>query len=98
MRHSVSLSPLRACLRICTVVTLASGLIAAIPQIANNPGSAVTLLAQQLPSASTFFLTFFVTSLFSGAAGMLLQVVPLVLFYVFLMLLGSTPRKCVLKA
>ena len=39
------------------IVTLASGLVASIPLIANNPGSAVTLLATQLPLASTFFLT-----------------------------------------
>jgi hypothetical protein len=42
------------------IVTLASGLVKAIPAIAKNPGSAVTLLATQLPAASTFFLTYFV--------------------------------------
>jgi hypothetical protein len=49
------------------IVTLASGLVKAIPAIAQNPGSAVTLLATQLPAASTFFLTYFVRpfSLFS---------------------------------
>lgn len=42
------------------IVTLASGLVNAIPKIASNPGSAVTILATQLPAASTFFLTYFV--------------------------------------
>ena len=42
------------------IVTLASGLVAAIPQIAQNPASAVTLLAENLPKASTFFLTYIV--------------------------------------
>lgn len=74
------------------IVTLASGLVSAIPQIAKNPGSAVTLLATQLPAASTFFLTYFVTVSLSGAAGALLQVARLVLYYVKLVLLGSTPR------
>ncbi|SCV74185.1 BQ2448_6617 [Microbotryum intermedium] len=74
------------------VVTLASGLVKAIPVISKNPGSAVTLLATQLPSASTFFLTYFVTTAIAGAAGGLLQIITLAIFYVKLFLLGSTPR------
>ncbi|GAA5978196.1 hypothetical protein JCM11641_001131 [Rhodosporidiobolus odoratus] len=74
------------------IVTLASGLVKAIPAILKNPGSAVTLLATQLPAASTFFLTYFVTTSLAGAAGALLQVAKLVLYYVKLILLGSTPR------
>ncbi|GAA6060530.1 hypothetical protein JCM10212_005611 [Sporobolomyces blumeae] len=74
------------------IVTLASGLVSAIPQIAKNPSSAVTLLATQLPSASTFFLTYFVTVSFSGAAGNLLQIARIAIYYVKLVLLGSTPR------
>ncbi|ORY92692.1 hypothetical protein BCR35DRAFT_298190 [Leucosporidium creatinivorum] len=63
------------------IVTLASGLVNSIPAIAKNPSSAVTLLATQLPAASTFFLTYFVTTSFAGAAGGLLQIVPLILYY-----------------
>ncbi|ORY39668.1 hypothetical protein BCR35DRAFT_273318, partial [Leucosporidium creatinivorum] len=74
------------------IVTLASGLVNSIPAIAKNPSSAVTLLATQLPAASTFFLTYFVTTSFAGAAGGLLQIVPLILYYVKLFILGSTPR------
>ncbi|GAA5869649.1 hypothetical protein JCM8547_005096 [Rhodosporidiobolus lusitaniae] len=74
------------------IVTLASGLVKAIPAIAKNPGSAVTLLATQLPAASTFFLTYFVTTSLAGAAGALLQIAKLIVYYVKLILLGSTPR------
>lgn len=74
------------------IVTLSSGLVAAIPAISKNPASAVTLLATKLPAASTFFLTYFVTTSIAGAAGDLLQVVSLILYYVKLFLLGSTPR------
>ncbi|GAA6002377.1 hypothetical protein JCM10207_001089 [Rhodosporidiobolus poonsookiae] len=74
------------------IVTLASGLVKAIPAIAKNPGSAVTLLATQLPAASTFFLTYFVTTSLAGAAGSLLQVAKIIIYYVKLILLGSTPR------
>ena len=42
------------------IVTLASGLVNSIPGIVENPSSAVTILATQLPSASIFFLTYFV--------------------------------------
>ncbi|GAA5899410.1 hypothetical protein JCM6882_009110 [Rhodosporidiobolus microsporus] len=74
------------------IVTLASGLVKAIPAIAQNPGSAVTLLATQLPAASTFFLTYFVTTSLAGAAGALLQIAKIAIYYVKLILLGSTPR------
>ena len=74
------------------IVTLASGLVDAIPKIAKDPSSAVTLLATQLPAASTFFLTYFVTTSLAGAAGGLLQIVPLILYYVKMFILGSTPR------
>ncbi|KDE07374.1 hypothetical protein MVLG_02415 [Microbotryum lychnidis-dioicae p1A1 Lamole] len=74
------------------VVTLASGLVKAIPVISKNPGSAVTLLATQLPSASNFFLTYFCTTAIAGAAGGLLQITTLAIFYLKLFLLGSTPR------
>ncbi|GAA5838909.1 hypothetical protein JCM11251_003734 [Rhodosporidiobolus azoricus] len=74
------------------IVTLASGLVKAIPAIAKNPGSAVTLLATQLPAASTFFLTYFVTTSLAGAAGALLQIAKIAIYYVKLILLGTTPR------
>lgn len=74
------------------VVTLASGLVAAIPAIAKDPSSVVTLLATKLPAASTFFLTYFISFFFAGAAGALLQIAPLIIYYVKLYLLGSTPR------
>lgn len=39
------------------VVTFSSGIIASLPGLANNPTSVPTLLAQNLPKSSTFFLT-----------------------------------------
>ncbi len=74
------------------VVTLSSGIIAALPGLVNNPASIPTLLAQNLPKASTFFLTYIVLQGLTGTASGFLQVVPLVLYYVKLFLLGSTPR------
>ena len=74
------------------IVTLASGIIAALPALLNNPSSAASLLAQNLPQASTFFLTYIVLQGLSGTAGGFLQIVTLIVSYVKLILLGSTPR------
>ncbi|KAM5533374.1 hypothetical protein V8D89_012924 [Ganoderma adspersum] len=74
------------------VVTLSSGIIAALPGLVNDPASIPTLLAQNLPKASTFFLTYIVLQGLTGTASGFLQAVPLVLYYVKLFLLGSTPR------
>lgn len=41
------------------IVTIASGLISALPAIGKNPSSVATILATQLPKASNFFLVSF---------------------------------------
>ncbi|KAF8750313.1 hypothetical protein RHS01_09454 [Rhizoctonia solani] len=74
------------------IVTLSSGLIAALPELASNPTSIPTILAEKLPEASTFFLTYAILQGLAGSAGGLLQIVPLVVYYVKLYILGSTPR------
>ncbi|KAI9458606.1 hypothetical protein BJY52DRAFT_413437 [Lactarius psammicola] len=74
------------------VVTLSSGIIASLPGLVNNPSSVPTLLAQNLPKASTFFLTYIILQGLSGTASGFLQAVPLAMYYVKITLLGSTPR------
>ncbi|KNZ47361.1 hypothetical protein VP01_646g6 [Puccinia sorghi] len=74
------------------IVTLSSGLVAAIPQIAQQPSSAATILASELPKASTFFLTYFVTTCFAGAAANFLQIAGVVIYTLKLKFLTSTPR------
>ncbi|ORX39718.1 hypothetical protein BD324DRAFT_597224 [Kockovaella imperatae] len=73
------------------IVTLASGLVASVLPILNNPGSVANILAKQLPTASTFFLTLILTQL-TGLAGTLLQVVSLAFYYIKVILLGGSPR------
>ncbi|KAJ9093395.1 hypothetical protein QFC21_006425 [Naganishia friedmannii] len=73
------------------IVTLSSGLIRAIPIIANNPSSIATTLAQEMPRASSFFLTFVLTQA-AGSIGNLLQPVTLVIYLIKLILQGGTPR------
>jgi len=72
------------------VVTLASGLISSIKPLAENPSSVATILAQQMPTASTFFVTLILTQ-FTGVAGTLLQAVTLLLYYVKIILFGGSP-------
>ncbi|GJE84045.1 DUF221-domain-containing protein [Phanerochaete sordida] len=74
------------------IVTLASGIIAALPGLINNVGSIPTLLAQELPNASNFFLTYIILQGLSGTASGFLQASPLVMYYFKLFILGSTPR------
>ncbi|KAF9513779.1 hypothetical protein BS47DRAFT_1376624 [Hydnum rufescens UP504] len=73
------------------IVSLSSGLIQALGPLSNNLSQAPTLLATNLPGASTFFLTYILLQL-SAVAGGFLQIVPLIVYYVKLFLLGSTPR------
>ncbi|KAH9478520.1 hypothetical protein JR316_0008975 [Psilocybe cubensis] len=74
------------------IVTVASGIMASLKQLINNPTSVPSILAQNLPQASTFFLTYIVLQGLSGVAGGFLQIVPLIIYYVKLFILGSTPR------
>ncbi|KAK4689011.1 calcium permeable stress-gated cation channel, partial [Tremellales sp. Uapishka_1] len=75
------------------IVTLASGLIASIPSITSDPSQAPALLATRLPGASIFFLTFILTTAFSGAAKSYSRAVPYVMYLLRGILAGNTPRK-----
>ncbi|TFY51653.1 hypothetical protein EVJ58_g10451 [Rhodofomes roseus] len=74
------------------IVTLASGIIAALPQLVENTSSIPTILAQNLPKASVFFLSFIILQGLSGTATGFLAYIPLAIYYVKLYLTGSTPR------
>ncbi|KAG2337567.1 DUF221-domain-containing protein [Suillus weaverae] len=74
------------------IVTLSSGIVAALPSLLSNPSSIPSLLATYLPEASTFFLTYILLQGLSGVAGGFLNAVALILYYVKLFILGSTPR------
>ncbi|KAH9917178.1 DUF221-domain-containing protein [Fomitopsis serialis] len=74
------------------IVTLASGIIAALPQLVENTGSIPATLARNLPKASVFFLSFIILQGLSGTATGFLAYVTLAMYYVKLYLTGSTPR------
>jgi hypothetical protein len=75
------------------IVTLASGLINALGTLGDTASSVPTLLANKLPGASIFFLTYILTVTFAGAAKSFSRVVPVVMFYLRGILGGNTPRK-----
>ncbi|KAF9259050.1 DUF221-domain-containing protein [Marasmius fiardii PR-910] len=74
------------------IVTLASGIISGLGDFLQNPSGIPNRLADKLPQASTFFLTYVILQGLSGTAGGFLQIIPLVIYYVKLFILGSTPR------
>ena len=75
------------------VTTFSSGAASVATQIIAKPASAPGLLAQNLPKASNFYISYFILFGLMQAALQLLNVVPL-LFVMFLgKILDKTPRK-----
>ncbi|CCM04897.1 uncharacterized protein FIBRA_07093 [Fibroporia radiculosa] len=74
------------------IVTLSSGIIAALPQLVEDTNSIPSMLASNLPKASTFFLTYIILQGLSGSASGFLDIISLAIYYVKLYLMGSTPR------
>ncbi|KAJ5496417.1 hypothetical protein N7463_008404 [Penicillium fimorum] len=75
------------------VVTVASSAAAVVESIMHNPASAASLLAQKIPTASNFYISYIILQGLSFSAGALLQIVGLILSKVLGRLLDSTPRK-----
>ena len=74
------------------VTTLSSGAATAGAQIAKDPSSAASLLANSLPTASNFYLSYFVLQGLGIASSTLVAVAGLLLFIVLGKLLDKTPR------
>ncbi|KAL0240602.1 hypothetical protein I308_106400 [Cryptococcus tetragattii IND107] len=79
------------------IVTLASGLMNALGNLGNTASQVPTLLADKLPGASIFFLTFILTATFSGAAKTYSRLVPWIMYLLRNILAGGTPRKAYMK-
>lgn len=75
------------------VTTFASGAATVSAQIARNPGSAVTLLAQNLPKASNFYNSYVMFAGIGAFGSTLLNISGLALFIILKNLLMKTPRK-----
>ena len=75
------------------VTTLSSAASAAVTKIIQKPASALNLLAINLPKASNFYISYFILQGLTISAGLLLQLVALLLARVLGKLLDRTPRK-----
>lgn len=75
------------------VTTIASSAVSVVMKIIENPTSAMSLLSNNLPKSSNFYISYFLLQGFTAAGGMFLQIVALILFYVLSALLDGTPRK-----
>ncbi|KAF2162622.1 hypothetical protein M409DRAFT_68935 [Zasmidium cellare ATCC 36951] len=75
------------------VATLGSAASSVVQKVASDPASVTTILANNLPLASTFYLSYFILQGLAIVSGLLLGLVGLVLFMVLGKLLDKTPRK-----
>lgn len=74
------------------VTTCTSSASAVASQIASDPTSAPTILAQNLPKASNFYISYFIVQGLSIAASVISQVVGFVIFSLLYKYLTGTPR------
>ncbi|KAI2624272.1 DUF221-domain-containing protein [Hypoxylon sp. NC1633] len=74
------------------ISTVSSSAAAVGKQIADNPGSVTTLLSENLPKASNFFISYFIVQGLGIASGVLSQVVGFVIFTIMYKFLSGTPR------
>lgn len=75
------------------ITTFASGAASVATQIINKPGIATTLLAENLPKASNFFISYIIVQTLAFAAANLLNIAALAMFTVVARFVDSTPRK-----
>ncbi|KAK6431901.1 phosphate metabolism protein 7 [Oleoguttula sp. CCFEE 5521] len=75
------------------VATLGSAASSSVQTIIKNPGSVTSLLANNLPTASTFYLSYFILQGLGVMSGVLVGLVGLIIFLVLGKLLDKTPRK-----
>jgi hypothetical protein len=76
------------------VATLSSAITSVINDVLNNPGIVLNLLAENLPKASNFYISYFVLLGLSSAAGTLLNIGGFVVVILLGRILpGKTPRK-----
>ena len=70
-----------------------TNLIRTIEQIIDDPTQAPTLLADNLPTASTFYLSFFVLQGITVAASTIFQAGPFIILNILSPFIDTTPRK-----
>lgn len=75
------------------ITTFSSGAASVVTQIINEPTSATTLLAENLPKASNFYISYFIVQGLGIAAGNILNIGSLAMIVVVGKFLDKSPRK-----
>lgn len=75
------------------VTTVTSSASASAVKIIQNPSSVTSLLGQDLPKASNFYISYFILQGLIISSGAVLQLVGVILFKILGKFLDSTPRK-----
>ncbi|AET38405.1 Rsn1p Ecym_2697 [Eremothecium cymbalariae DBVPG len=75
------------------VITLSKSATTLIPQLIGKPTGVMNLLAENLPKSSNFYISYVLLHCFSFSSGVLLQLVPMILYYVLGALFDNTARK-----
>ncbi|KAI9800280.1 MAG: Transmembrane protein 63C [Piccolia ochrophora] len=75
------------------VTTLSSAASAVVNDIIKDPTTAPAVLANSLPKASNFYISYFIVQGLAISSGALLQIVGLILFKFLGKILDNTPRK-----
>ena len=75
------------------VTTLTSAASASVVKIIQDPTSVTSLLGQQLPLASNFYISYFILQGLAISSGAVLQLVGVILYKLLGKFLDSTPRK-----
>ncbi|KAF4636164.1 hypothetical protein G7Y89_g1913 [Cudoniella acicularis] len=75
------------------VVTIASAASSVVATIIHDPTGITSLLASRLPTASNFYISYFIVQGLTVASGVLSQVVGFVVFKLLYKFMAGTPRK-----
>lgn len=75
------------------ITTVSSSATAVVTQIIQDPTSVMSVLSENLPKASNFFVSYIILQGLSISSGSLAQISTLIVFYVLGALLDGTPRK-----
>ncbi|OBT41569.1 hypothetical protein VE00_09155 [Pseudogymnoascus sp. WSF 3629] len=79
------------------VVTIGSAASSVAKKIADNPSSATSILAEKLPLASNFYISYFILQGLTIASGVVSQVIGFFIFGLLYKYLTSTPRSMYVK-
>lgn len=75
------------------VATIASAASSAVGKILEKPETAATLLAENIPKASNFYISYFIVQGLTFSSGALLQIAGLIVGKILGKFLDNTPRK-----